>query len=64
MSRFEYRKHWDPKVGYTMEEARRKKEQADSDYCVRSATSPWKPAKIVIDRTKTIGYMVVIETKK
>lgn len=57
-------KHWDPKEGFTLQEARRKKEELDSMYGTKQPTSRWKPAEISIDPTKVMGYIVTVKEKE
>ena len=59
-----FRKHWDPKNGYTQQEAYSKKQKVDDAHEVWKTESCWKPAEVVPDPSRETGYMVVIRTKK
>ena len=59
-----FSKHYgDPNMGYTREEAERKKATVDDEYGVYRSNANWKPAVIERDPTKKDGFRAVIERK-
>lgn len=59
----EFTKRWDPKNGFTQQEAVVKKQKVDEAHGVGTPKSKWNPATIVLDPNKESGFKVVITSK-
>ena len=60
-----FSKHWDPKKGFSMEEAIEKKSAVDDTHGVGTSNAKWNPAEIVPDTGKPNGgYIVIIRAKE
>lgn len=63
--KMEITKMWDPKYGFTKEEARLEKAKLDAMYGTADSDSEWKPAVVTLDTDKLGGgYKVVIAPKE
>lgn len=63
MSKDFFCKNWgDEKIGFTYEEALRKKKAVDEAYGVEMPNSKWSPAVIENEQSRE-GYRVFIESK-
>lgn len=62
--KMEITKTWDPKYGFSKEEARLEKAKLDAMYGTSDADSKWAPAVVTIDPSKMGGgYKVVVKPK-